>query len=152
MTLKTILAFDFGIKSIGIAIGQNITNTATPLGSLKTINRGPDWQQIKIHLCQWQPDTIIIGLPLNMDGTEQSVTRYTRLFANQIKIRFQIPIQFHDERLTTVEARQQLFLRRGRKALTKDNIDSLSAALILESFLENIKLNKDMYSTYTPST
>ncbi|MEI4220455.1 MAG: Holliday junction resolvase RuvX [Candidatus Dasytiphilus stammeri] len=148
MTLKTILAFDFGTKSIGIAIGQNITNTATPLVSLKTINRRPDWQQIKIHICQWQPDTIIIGLPLNMDGTEQSVTRYTRWFANQIKIRFKRPIQFHDERLTTVEARHQLFVRRGWKSLTKDNIDSLAAALILESFLWHIKINKDMESTH----
>ncbi|WWO96843.1 MAG: Holliday junction resolvase RuvX [Candidatus Dasytiphilus stammeri] len=138
MKFQTFLAFDFGTKSIGVAIGQTITNTATPLLSINTINHCPNWSQIKIHIYQWNPDRIIIGLPLNMDGTEQSVTQDSRNFAHQIKIRFKIPIQFHDERLTTIEARHQLFLKRGCKSLTKSNIDSLSAAIILESFLLQI--------------
>lgn len=70
----TLLAFDFGTKSIGVAIGQRITGTARPLTALKAQNGIPDWNLIERLLKEWQPDEVIVGLPLNMDGTEQPLT------------------------------------------------------------------------------
>ncbi len=67
----TLLAFDFGTKSIGVAIGQRITGTARPLPAIKAQDGTPDWTLIERLLKEWQPDEIIVGLPLNMDGTEQ---------------------------------------------------------------------------------
>ncbi|MGS6273841.1 Holliday junction resolvase RuvX, partial [Enterobacter hormaechei] len=70
----TLLAFDFGTKSIGVAVGQRITGTARPLMALKANDGTPDWNLIERLLKEWQPDDVIVGLPLNMDGTEQPLT------------------------------------------------------------------------------
>ena len=70
----TLLAFDFGTKSIGVAVGQRITGTARPLTALKANDGTPDWNLIERLLKEWQPDDVIVGLPLNMDGTEQPLT------------------------------------------------------------------------------
>ncbi len=83
MSGRTLLAFDFGTKSIGVAVGQEITGTARPLTSLKASDGRPDWQQIEKLLKEWQPQLVIVGLPLNMDGTEQLVTSQARNFANR---------------------------------------------------------------------
>ena len=80
----TLLAFDFGTKSIGVAVGQRITGTARPLPAIKAQDGTPDWNIIERLLKEWQPDEIIVGLPLNMDGTEQPLTARARKFANRI--------------------------------------------------------------------
>ncbi len=105
----TLLAFDFGTRSIGVAIGQRITGTARPLAAIKAQDGTPDWNIIARLLKEWQPETVIVGLPLNMDGTEQPLTARARNFANKIHGRFGVPITLHDERLSTVEARAGLF-------------------------------------------
>lgn len=74
MSNRTVMGFDFGTKSIGVAIGQEITGTARPLASFKAKDGIPDWSQIEKIIKEWQPDLVIVGLPLNMDGTEQLVT------------------------------------------------------------------------------
>ncbi|MGL5185609.1 MAG: Holliday junction resolvase RuvX, partial [Plesiomonas shigelloides] len=71
---RTMMAFDFGTKSIGVAIGQEITATARPIASLKARDGIPDWEQLQKLLNEWKPDLVVVGLPLNMDGTEQPVT------------------------------------------------------------------------------
>ena len=101
----TLLAFDFGTKSIGVAVGQRITGTARPLTALKANDGTPDWNLIERLLKEWQPDDVIVGLPLNMDGTEQPLTARARKFANKIHGRFGVSVKLHDERLSTVEAR-----------------------------------------------
>lgn len=80
-----IISFDFGIKSIGIAIGQNITGTASLLHAVKSNKGIPNWYLIKKTLITWQPEQAIIGLPLNMDGTEQEMSIKAKIFANQLK-------------------------------------------------------------------
>ena len=132
----TLLAFDFGTRSIGVAIGQRITGTARPLAAIKAQDGTPDWNVIARLLKEWQPETVIVGLPLNMDGTEQPLTARARNFANKIHGRFGVPITLHDERLSTVEARAGLFEHGGFRALNKGNVDSASAVVILESYFE----------------
>ena len=137
MSNMTLLSFDFGTKSIGVAIGQQLTGTARPLTAIKAQDGTPDWNLIEALLKEWQPDRIIVGLPLNMDGTEQPLTARARKFANRIHGRFGVQVDLHDERLSTVEARAELFERGGFRALSKGSIDSLSAVIILESWFEN---------------
>ncbi|MCW7549798.1 Holliday junction resolvase RuvX [Photorhabdus sp. APURE] len=136
MSNRTIMAFDFGTRSIGAAIGQEITGTARALTSFKATEGIPNWQQIEKLLKEWQPDLVIVGLPLNMDGTEQLVTAQARKFANRLHGRFGVQVQLQDERLTTVEARAHLFDRGGYKALNKGKVDATSAVIILESWFE----------------
>lgn len=132
----TLIAFDFGTKSIGVAIGQQITGTARPLAALKAQDGTPDWAVIEKLLQEWQPDEIIVGLPRNMDGSEQPLTARARKFANRIHGRFGVKVSLHDERLSTIEARAALFENGGYRALGKGQVDSASAVVILESFFE----------------
>ncbi|WP_413737088.1 Holliday junction resolvase RuvX [Sodalis sp. RH21] len=138
MTNRTMMAFDFGTKSIGVAIGQEITCTARPLTAFKAQEGVPDWQQVEKLLQEWQPDVIVVGLPLNMDGTEQPLTLRARKFANRLHGRFGFEVVLHDERLSTVEARADLFERGGYRALNKGRIDAGSAVIILESWFEQL--------------
>lgn len=133
---RTIIAFDFGTLSIGAAIGQEITGTANPLTSFKAKDGIPDWSQIEKLLKEWQPNLVVVGLPLNMDGTEQPLTALARKFANRIHGRFGYQVELHDERLTTVEAKSHLFNAGGYRALNKGRVDAASAVLILESWFE----------------
>ncbi|RNM23321.1 Holliday junction resolvase RuvX [Dickeya undicola] len=133
---RTLLAFDFGTRSIGVAIGQEITGTARPLTSLKAQDGVPDWQKVEKLLNEWQPSLIIVGLPLNMDGTEQPLTARARKFSQRLHGRFGVKVELHDERLSTVEARADLFERGGFRALDKSSVDAASAVIILESWFE----------------
>ncbi len=135
----TILAFDFGTKSIGCAVGQSITGTAQALNAFKAQDGIPNWADIEKCLSEWQPQLLVVGLPLNMDGTDQPLTQRARKFANRLHGRFGLPVELQDERLTTTEARAEIFNRRGFKGLQKSKVDGISACLILESwFDENI--------------
>ena len=136
MSSNTVIAFDFGTKSIGVAIGQEITATARPIASLKARDGIPDWEQLQKLLNEWKPDLVVVGLPLNMDGTEQPVTACARKFANRLQGRFGQKVVLHDERLSTVEARSHLFASGGFRALDKGRVDAASACVILESWFE----------------
>ncbi|MCT7942932.1 Holliday junction resolvase RuvX [Shewanella holmiensis] len=134
---QTVLGFDYGTKSIGIAIGQAITGSANPLMSIKAVDGIPNWDDIGKLIQEWQPDLVVVGLPLNMDGTEQEMTQRARKFANRINGRFGIKVATQDERLTTADAKARLFELGGFKALTKGQVDAVSAVLIIESYFEN---------------
>lgn len=88
-------------------------------------------------LNEWQPDLLVVGLPLNMDGTEQELTARARKFANRLHGRFGKPVELQDERLSTVEARADLFERGGFRALNKGQVDATSAVIILESWFKS---------------
>jgi len=133
---RTVIGFDFGKKYIGVAVGQEITGSASPLGSIKANDGIPDWDYLNNYLKEWQPDLVVVGLPLNMDGSEQQLTKDARKFGNRVAGRFGLKVEFQDERLTTADAKEQLFARGGYKNLKKDNIDAESARLIIESFFE----------------
>lgn len=133
----SLLGFDFGTKSIGVATGQMITATAQPLAAIKANDGIPNWETVENVLKEWKPDIVVVGLPLNMDGTEQPITQRAKKFGNRLSGRFGVKTVFQDERLTTASAKEFIFERGGYKALEKGKIDSVSAALILESWMEN---------------
>lgn len=133
---RTLIGFDFGKKYIGVAVGQEITGSATPLGAVKANDGIPHWENLTNFLNEWQPDLIVVGLPLNMDGSEQQLTLDAKKFGNRVSGRYGIKVEFQDERLTTADAKEQLFSRGGYRNLKKDNIDAESARLILESYFE----------------
>jgi len=134
--MSYLLAFDFGLARIGVAVGQSITQTATPLSTLSAKQGKPDWQQVEKLIKQWQPQQLIVGEPLNMDATDQAITLAARKFANRLTGRFGLPCQLVDERLSSAAAREEIFESGGYKKLKKTEIDSVAAALILESWLQ----------------
>ncbi len=134
---RTILGFDFGKKFIGVALGQELTGLASPLGSVKARDGIPDWDSLTKFIKEWQPDFIVVGLPLNMDGSEQQLTHDAKKFGNRVAGRFGLKVEFQDERLTTATAKEALFAEGGYRNLKKDNIDAASAKLIIESYFEN---------------
>ncbi len=129
--IKTVLGFDFGTRWIGVAVGQTLTRQATPLHAIKT----SDWAAIEKLLDEWQPQLFIVGLPLNMRGEAQEITRRALRFARQLEGRFHIPTRLVDERLTTREA--YLIAIENERKKSKTDIDCLAPALITESWLEN---------------
>lgn len=136
MQHRTILSFDYGTKSIGVAVGSELTGSATLLPALKARDGIPDWDQIERLIKEWQPQLLLVGLPLNMDGSEQEFTVRTRKFANRLHGRFGLPVTLHDERLSTADARSRLFAEGGYRNLSKDKVDSLSAHIIFEGWYE----------------
>ncbi|MGB5446293.1 MAG: Holliday junction resolvase RuvX [Psychromonas sp.] len=132
-----LLSFDFGTKSIGVATGQMITATAQPLAAIKANDGIPNWDIVEKVIKEWMPDLVVVGLPLNMDGTEQPITQRAKKFANRLNGRFGVKVVLQDERLTTASAKEFIFSHGGYKALEKGKIDSVSAALILESWMES---------------
>ncbi|MCC4801077.1 Holliday junction DNA helicase RuvA [Enterovibrio norvegicus] len=136
--IQSVMGFDYGTKSIGVAVGQIITGTARPLKALKAKDGIPSWEAIEALLKEWQPDLVVVGLPLDLRGGElETITPRARKFANRLKGRFGVDVELHDERLTTTEARSSLFEHGGYKALGKGDIDCQSAVIIVESWFES---------------
>jgi len=130
----TVLGFDYGTKRIGIAVGQALTRTATPLTTLRTLHgEQPDWERIQALIREWKPGALVVGLPYNMDDTEAEIAPRVKRFARQLDGRFHLPVHLVDERLTSHEAERRL----GSGAEGDGRIDSLAAALILETWLND---------------
>lgn len=129
--LKTVMGFDYGTHWIGVAVGQTLTRQASPLKAV----RNSDWKSIKRLLEDWQPQKLVVGLPLSMVGQDQEMTASAKRFGRQLEGRFGIDTTMVDERLTTREAYQIVIEDQASK--TKPEIDSLAAALITESWLQN---------------
>ncbi len=123
------------MKSIGVAVGQSITGTASPLAALQARDGIPDWEVVTQVLKEWQPSALVVGLPLNMDGTPQAITANAKKFGRRLAHKFNLKVHYQDERLTTVEAKARLFEFGGYKKLSKEKVDSVSACLIYESWL-----------------
>lgn len=135
---STVIGFDFGTKKIGVASGQSLTGSGSPLAPLLCPHQQIPWDAIGALLKEWTPDRLIVGLPLNMDGSESELSRRARRFARQLSGRFTIPAVMVDERLSTREAREQLEQHTGKTQRGPDaRIDSLAAALIIESFFSD---------------
>ena len=134
---KTIIAFDYGLRNIGVAVGQTISRTASPLSVLTARDGIPNWDQLKALLEEWQPELIVVGLPLNMDGTESELSQRSRKFANRLHGRFGKPVELIDERLSSQEAKS-VARSQGHQGNYHDKpIDSLAAAVILQSWFDS---------------
>jgi putative Holliday junction resolvase len=124
---RTVLAFDFGLKHIGVAAGQAITRTATPIATLKARSGIPDWSAVDALLRAWRPDLLLVGLPLNMDDSMSPMGERATAFAQALRSRYALEALLIDERLTSYEAR----------GLSED-LDAqhaIAARLIAESYL-----------------
>ncbi len=135
-----VLGFDFGTGHIGAAAGNTVSLTCQALPALKARDGIPDETQLVKLLKEWQPEHLVVGLPLNMDGSEQEMTRRARKFGNRLAQRCRIEVSFVDERLTSKEAKAEIFEKGGFAALKKDKggIDSLSAVKILEQYFDSL--------------
>lgn len=131
---KRLIAFDFGLKRIGVAVGTVATGTSQMLPPLAARDGQPDWHQIEKLFKEWQPDLLLVGIPLDMDGKDLSVTPNARKFMNRLHGRFGLKVEPVDERVTSKEARQQLFDYGGYKTLQSQSVDSLSAELMLQQY------------------
>jgi putative pre-16S rRNA nuclease len=128
---QTLLCFDCGEKRIGAAVGQTITATATALETINTINNKPDWETISRLIKEWSPDRLVVGKPLQLDGSRQEMTDIAERFSRQLGGRYHIPVDMIEEQLSSYEARREL-------KSTRD-LDAVAARLILETWLsENI--------------
>ena len=132
---RTFLGFDFGMKNIGVAVGQELTHTANPLTVIKAREGIPNWDQIQALIDEWQPQQLIVGLPYNMDGSEQEMTAAARRFGNRLNGRFHLPVEWQDERLSTFEALDQLGIQSKMQSNNREDVDRISAQLILQSWL-----------------
>lgn len=133
----TILAFDYGTKSIGTAIGQSITQTGTELPPLPAKHGQPQWSEVGHLLDIWKPNLVLVGLPLNMDDSESSLAEEARRFGRRIHGRFGVPVEMYDERLTTREAKHEACERGHKGNYAEQPIDSIAARILLESWFRS---------------
>ena len=135
---KVILAFDFGLKHIGVAIGQEITNTAQTFFSLDAKNGEPDWSQLDLLVKEWNPKLMVVGNPLNMDGSDSEIKKDSDKFSDLINKRYNVPVELMDERLTTREAKARLKSEEGSFISSGKDTHQIVAQIILEKwFSEN---------------
>ena len=120
------MAFDFGTTKIGVAVGQKITGTATPVAIVKARDGIPQWQVMDRLVEEWRPTVLVVGLPINMDGSESDMSKAATRFSRRLHGRYGISIELMDERLSTFEARE---------FEAPDQLDSIAAKLILETWL-----------------
>lgn len=133
---RTLLGFDYGSKKIGVAVGQELTGSATPLKTLRNSNGDPDWRAIGELIEQWRPAALVVGIPLNMDGSEQPMTAAARRFLRRLEGRYGLPVYAADERLSSIAAGELRYDvpagdRRSRRRL---GVDEVAATVILQTF------------------
>lgn len=131
MRSSTLMAFDFGLQNIGVAVGETGLGTAPPLTLLKARDGEPDWRTLARLIGEWRPARLVVGMPLNMDGTESDMSRRARRFGRELHGRFGLPVLGADERLSTHEAEARTVGER------KKRVDDLAAEIILQSYLED---------------
>lgn len=132
----TILAFDFGLRRIGVAVGQDVTGSASPLGVVSNRETGVDHARIAALVKEWCPTALVVGMPAHADGSPSDIQAHIDTFIEQLG-NYGLPIETIDERHTSTEAEQ--VLKRARAAgtrgrITKDSIDSAAAVFIAERY------------------
>ena len=137
--IETIIAFDFGQKRIGVAVGQSITGSASPIGVVANTQDGPDHDRIAELIKEWQPQRLVVGIPLTADGEPGEMAVPIRAFIDQLR-RYGLPITTIDERYTSLEAQAGLKSARqagSRGRIRKEHVDAAAAVLIAERYLKN---------------
>lgn len=136
---QVFLGFDFGMKYIGVAIGQSVTCTASPVTTLVARDGIPNWNEIQALIEKWQPDGLIVGIPLKMDDSVQPVTFSARRFVKRLQGRFGLPMHTVDERLSSWEAQKRIEEAKERKIKSESDIHAISAMILVEQWIsENL--------------
>ena len=133
----TILAFDFGLRRIGVAVGQSVTGSASPLGTIANRESGIDREAIAALLREWRPTLLVVGMPMHADGSASDMQNPVEAFIEQLRS-FGLPVESVDERYTSAEAERVLKEARAsgsRGRITKEEIDSAAAVFIAERYL-----------------
>lgn len=134
---QTILAFDFGLRRIGVAVGQDVTASASPLGVVTNGPDGVDHERIHNFIDEWRPSRLVVGMPTNADGTDSDITSAARAFARELG-RYDVPVETVDERHTSIEAERVLKDARqkgSRGRISREDVDAAAAVVIAERFL-----------------
>jgi putative Holliday junction resolvase len=136
---RQVLAFDFGQRRIGVACGDTVSATATPLAAVLAGPGGQHWPAIGALVRDWQPALAIVGLPYNVDGTESDMTSAARAFADELAARYSLRVELVDERYSSLEAHERLKDAREsglrKRRIGKTDIDAAAACIILERWI-----------------
>lgn len=130
------MGFDFGTVRIGVAIGETMTGLAHPLTMIPSEPVARRFEQIGALLAEWQPHQIVVGLPTALDGTEYEMTQRCRRFGNQLHGRFNLPVAWVDERLSSAEAEQRLQQAGQSGRDSKAHVDAVAAQILLQQWLD----------------
>ena len=134
---SVIMAFDYGLRNIGIAIGQNITKSASTFYAIKAKEGEPDWIKLDSIVKEWEPTLFIVGDPFNMDGTRSEFQKRISQFSSELNNRYKIRLHMMDERLTTKEAKERI--KAKSSGLNESaNKHSISAQIILEDWFRSM--------------
>jgi putative pre-16S rRNA nuclease len=133
---QIVLAFDFGLRRIGVACGDTVSRSASALKAVPASAAGPRWEVIASLMRDWQPDIAVVGLPYNVDGSDSEQTRNARSFAAELARRFGLEVAMVDERYSSLEAEARLKAAREsglrRRRVAKSDVDAAAACVILE--------------------
>jgi len=133
---RRFLGFDYGTRSLGIAVGSSTSGQAEALTTASVKNHHPDWSVIDRLVAEWRPDALIVGLPLNMDDSESEMTRAARKFGQRLAGRYNLPVEWVDERLTSVDAQNAMVEAHVPWKQRKRQVDQLAARSILQAYLD----------------
>ncbi len=137
--IRSVLAFDFGLVQIGVAVGNTLLRSTQPLAILRAREGIPDWRALEQLVRDWQPDLLLVGDPLNMDGSDSELCERARKFARRLHGRLGLPVTLVDERLTSFEAKQISREQGHRGDYKRRPIDSQAAELVLQSWLNDLE-------------
>ncbi|OLL32981.1 Holliday junction DNA helicase RuvA [Burkholderia sp. SRS-W-2-2016] len=130
----TLLAFDYGVKRIGVAVGNSLTRLAQPLVVVQNHSKDYRFEALGKLIAEWKPDALIVGLPMHPDGTPHERTQLAKRFGNQLNGRFNLPVTWVDERYSSVEAEAEIRAGNGRA----DMLDAQAASIILQQYLDGL--------------
>lgn len=137
---RTVLAFDFGLRRIGVAVGETGPLVASPLTTVAADDGEPRWPALDACIGQWQPALLLVGEPHYQDGSEGTLAGRARAFADRLAQRYTLPVELVDEQLTSRSARAELREQRRSGArsrrVRREDVDAVAAQLILRSWLE----------------
>ncbi len=134
--ITSVLGFDYGLKRIGIATGQTITGTASPLTTIQQQKDDSHWLEIQALIKQWKPDALLVGIPYMLDGSETEMGKHTTAFKQQLEEKFSLPAILVDETLSSFEAESMLKQNTKIGQHNKSEIDKMAAAVIVQSWLD----------------
>ena len=134
-----VLAFDFGTRRIGVALGSLETGIAHPISTILWEKKSECFEAIDVLIKEWQPSLLVVGLPLSMSGTEHELTRLSKLFGRRLEARYRLPVEFVDERLSSFAAEEALREAGISGKAQKAHIDQVAAQCLLQAYLEEKK-------------
>jgi len=134
----TVLAFDFGERRIGVAVGEHLIQSANPLTTIDDESNDVRFANIQALIQEWQPSLLVVGMPLSLDGTETEMTQLCKKFARRLNGRFNLPVALIDERYSSAEASQMLNESGIRGRAQKEMLDQVAAQTILRSYFDGL--------------